>query len=70
MYNEIAIRIASKYQVQINDLFHLIESNGKNSLLAQDGVHFTKLGYDLLAKQVTSSILEAIKILDFSKVNR
>jgi lysophospholipase L1-like esterase len=70
MYNEMAIRIASKYQVQINDLFHLIESNGKNTLLAQDGVHFTKSGYDLLAKQVTSSILESIKILDFSKVNR
>jgi lysophospholipase L1-like esterase len=70
MYNEIAVSIASKYRIQINDLFYLVESNGKDSLLAQDGVHFTKYGYNLLAGQVTSSILQAIKSLDSKKWSR
>ena len=55
-YNASAGRIAKRPGIPINDLFAIVESAGKNSVLLPDGVHFTPEGYVKLGKAVALAI--------------
>ena len=52
--NSVALKIAEKYNVGVIDLFSATEEN--KELLADDGVHFTKEGYEAIAKEILSVI--------------
>lgn len=54
--NEVALEIAKKYELPVIDLY-TVSINNKD-LLSEDGVHFTKAGYEKL----TEEIVETIKI--------
>ena len=53
-YNEAASREAEALGIPINDLFAVIEAEGKNRLLTQDGVHFTEEGSQILGRAVAA----------------
>ncbi|HEY0968365.1 MAG TPA: SGNH/GDSL hydrolase family protein [Opitutaceae bacterium] len=58
-YNEIAIEVMQDEGVAVNDLFILASAIQAETQLKQN-VHFTPQGYDLLAGQVTESIVKAL----------
>ena len=55
-YNEVAVTVAKKYGVLINDLFSIINQAGRDLYLSLDGVHFNDKGYILLGKVVSEYI--------------
>ncbi len=55
-YNRVALAIASECDLRVNDLFALVASTGRDSLLQTDGVHFIDEGYTLLGEEVARVI--------------
>ena len=55
-YNATARAVAVDLEVPIDDLFAVIECEGKAQLLTQDGVHFTAEGSQLLGRVVAEHI--------------
>ena len=55
-YNVAARAVAEDIGVPINDLFAVVEREGKARLLIQDGVHFTEEGSQLLGRVVAECI--------------
>ena len=55
-YNEISKQIAREFQIPIDDLFSVVIHAGQDKYLADDGVHFTDEGYELLGKAVANFI--------------
>ena len=55
-YNAAARAVAEDLGVPIDDLFAVVESEGKARLLIQDGVHFTEEGSQLLGRVVAECI--------------
>lgn len=56
--NEKVLALAEKYQLPVIDLFKVAEEN--KDKLSQDGVHFTKEGYEKLAKEILKRIDEIV----------
>ena len=56
LYNRIASEIASELEIPIDDLFSVVVRAGKERLLQQDGVHFTREGYELLGRNVADFV--------------
>jgi lysophospholipase L1-like esterase len=56
LYNHLALETVSRYEVRVNDLFGAVISQGKDKILAEDGVHFTDEGYRLLSQQVVKVV--------------
>jgi len=55
-YNVAARAVAEDIGVPIDDLFAVIEREGKARLLTQDGVHFTEEGSQLLGRVVAECV--------------
>ena len=55
-YNVAARAVAEDIGVPIDDLFAVVEREGKAQLLTQDGVHFTEEGSQLLGRVVAECI--------------
>lgn len=55
-YNQRAFEIAAQFEVQIDDLYQLVIDAGRDTILLQDGVHFTKDGYALLGRAVVDAL--------------
>ena len=55
-YNAAASAVAVDLGVPIDDLFAVVEGEGKAQLLTQDGVHFTEEGSQLLGRVVAECI--------------
>lgn len=60
IYNAIAKSVVDDYHVPIDDLYSLVLPRLK-TLQAEDGVHFTPAGSEVLAEQVAESIRRALK---------
>lgn len=58
-YNAAAREIVDAAGIAINDLFALVEAEGREQLVCPDGTHFTDAGYALLGHAVAQSIREA-----------
>ena len=59
-YNAAALGICRDLGVAVNDLFSLVDSAGRDDLMAPDGVHFKPEGYALLGKAVADCIRNAL----------
>lgn len=59
-YNVAAVALMKQAGVPINDLHKLVESRGREKLMAGDGTHYTPEGYAVLAAAVTESILRRL----------
>ena len=57
-YNAAARAVAEDLGVPIDDLFAVVQREGKARLLTQDGVHFTEEGSQLLGRAVAECIWE------------
>ena len=57
-YNAAARAVAVDLGVPIDDLFAVVEHEGKARLLTQDGVHFTEEGSHLLGRVVAECVWE------------
>jgi len=55
-YNATAIEVARRHGVFINDLYSVVLSAGKSTMLCPDGVHMTDAGYIRLGTAVSSMI--------------
>ena len=55
-YNAAARAVAEDLDVPIDDLFAVVEREGKARLLTQDGVHFTEEGSQLLGRVVAECV--------------
>lgn len=55
-YLDAALRVMNKHHVEVNDLHALIAPQRNKYALSADNVHYTKKGYEKLAKQVAESI--------------
>lgn len=55
-YNAAARAVAENLGVPIDDLFAVVQREGKARLLTQDGVHFTEQGSQLLGRAVAECI--------------
>jgi lysophospholipase L1-like esterase len=55
-YNMVACNIVANYNVLVNDLYTFVLTEGRDTLLREDGVHFTPHGYERLAQQVTRCV--------------
>ena len=60
-YNNAAQRVADTYQVSYIDLLgEMIASDDPTSYLQLDGLHFSEVGYDLLARLIVETIKERV----------
>lgn len=57
-YNEIIKKVASRRNIQVNDLFPLVKEN--ISIIGPDHIHFTKEGFELVGKRVADVIEKAL----------
>ena len=60
-YNEAATAIAGDLGVAVNDLFRVIDNHGAGDVLAEDGVHFTAEGSEILGRAVAAAIRAAVE---------
>ena len=59
-YNAIALAVMREHGVAINDLFSYAEDHMSKYQIKEGDVHFTKEGYQFLAKKVAQSIINKI----------
>jgi len=55
-YNAVAVEIAGRFGVEINDLYELVMRAGRDGQLGEDGIHFTEPGYARIGKAVADVI--------------
>jgi lysophospholipase L1-like esterase len=60
-YNIAAMKVMTRAGVPIDDLHKLVEDGGKETLIGEDGTHYTPAGYEMLAAAVTDSILRSLE---------
>ena len=60
-YNTAATDIARELDIIVNDLFSVVNSAGRDSLLLPDGVHFSPEGCALLGRRVADCIREILR---------
>ena len=61
-YNRIAVDVATKLRVEIDDLYQVVIDGGPERLLGPDGCHFTDEGYRILGQTVVD-FLRARRVL-------
>ena len=59
-YNTIANGVVNRFGVVVNDLYGTVNTAGADSLLKQDGVHFTDEGCAFLARHVVAAVQSAL----------
>ncbi|NLO73292.1 MAG: SGNH/GDSL hydrolase family protein [candidate division WS1 bacterium] len=55
-YNAAALEVVRAAGVQVNDLHRVVSDRGKDSLVCEDGTHFTEGGYRILAQAVAAAV--------------
>jgi lysophospholipase L1-like esterase len=55
-YNRVAAGVANELGIPVNDLYSVVSSAGRDSLLLPDGVHYKPEGYELLGKRVAACV--------------
>lgn len=60
-YNAAARNVVANYNVVVNDLYTFVFTEGRDTLLREDGVHFTPQGYKRLAQQVTTCVQQLVE---------
>jgi lysophospholipase L1-like esterase len=55
-YNAASVEIARRFGVEINDLYGVVTSAGRDTQLGGDGIHFTEAGYELIGTVVAEAI--------------
>ena len=55
-YNQTALEVVRDFGYAVNDLFTLVEQQGRERLLLDDGVHFIREGYEILGSRVAEVI--------------
>ena len=59
-YNEVALRVMKAEGIPVDDLYTPLMNNpDREKITTPDGTHFTKEGYEFLAKRVADSIIAA-----------
>ena len=58
-YNEVSVALASEVGVPVNDLHAAVMAAGRDSMLGDDGIHYTEAGYRLLGQEVADAIRNA-----------
>jgi acyl-CoA thioesterase-1 len=58
-YQEAALQVMKKHEVQVNDLFALLKPR-RSEFQADDNVHFSGAGSALMANQVAESIFKSL----------
>jgi len=59
-YNEVALRVMKAEGIPIDDLYTALMNNpDREKITTPEGTHFTKEGYEFLAKRVADSIIAA-----------
>jgi lysophospholipase L1-like esterase len=66
-YNSAAVSVMKQAGVPINDLHEVVDSRGKEKLIAADGTHYGQEGYEALAAAVTDGILRSLARLNGSR---
>ena len=61
-YNTAARSVVEELDVPINDLFAVIDCEGKARLLTQDGVHFTDEGSQILGESVAACLRQHLEL--------
>ena len=61
-YNAFALPILERHGVMINDLHALVEREGREQLICEDGIHYTKAGAQLLGLQVATAIRQQLNL--------
>lgn len=61
-YNAAAVAVMKELGVPVNDLHWVVERNGPEEMLREDGTHYTPEGYGRLADAVSDSLLRQITI--------
>lgn len=56
IFNEALAPVLEKYGVVINDLYSLVEKQGAEQMICEDGLHYSEIGYAVLGKQVANII--------------
>lgn len=59
-YNQVAQEICASLKILVNDLYTVINTAGRDTLIKPDGVHFNETGCDLLGKAVAKTIQSQI----------
>jgi len=55
-YNAAAVALAAARGIEVDDLCRAVLEDGRDRVLADDGVHFTPRGYNLLGKAVADCL--------------
>jgi lysophospholipase L1-like esterase len=55
-YNATAERVARDLDIPVNDLFAVVQQEGRDGILRPDGVHFSPAGYEILGKRVAGFV--------------
>jgi len=55
-YNAASVEIARRKDILVNDLYGAIMDAGRDTLLQEDGIHFTESGYRVLGRAVARAI--------------
>ncbi len=58
-YNEILKNVAARHQIPVNDLFRIVKGREKE-FVGEDHIHLTKIGFEIVAKQVADVIKEGL----------
>ena len=66
-YNAAAVTAMKQARIPINDLHTVVESGGKARLMLPDGTHYTQEGYEVLAAEVSRSILSSLGLANGSR---
>src|SRR5262245_34810205 len=61
-YNAKAVEVMRAAGVPVNSPHWIVEKNGTERLLDQDGTHYTPAGYERLAKAVADSVLRRLAV--------
>jgi dienelactone hydrolase/lysophospholipase L1-like esterase len=64
-YNQVAVGVMRSLQVPINDLHWLVEQQGTEAIMLNDGTHFTVEGYEKLAAAVADSVRRELKVRNY-----
>lgn len=59
-YNKVAAKVMARHGIETDDLYTLTKSFAEKYSNAPGDVHFTKKGYQQIAKQVASTIERAL----------
>ncbi len=64
-YNQAALQVMQTAGITVNDLHWIVEKAGPEVLMAEDGTHYLRQGYERLADAVADCVLRAITVRNY-----